>query len=272
MSDFRYRGGRRILKLQEAAGSPSAARLRSRRQYEDTHPLRGRASVVWPESGEQMFDPYRKWLGIPEDHRPPTHYQLLGISPDEQDIEVIEAAVLRQSAFVRNFQAGAHADDANRILNEIAAARLCLIDRRKRAKYDAELSGSQGSKPASHSSARHSDLGIDVTPARAAPAPRQSTQPALPPVAPSIDLDQIFGPAAQRPAAAGRRVKLSRQPGGRQAAGRRRSQQANVGYAWQVPLLTVIVIILLLLARTIGHSIAEQRALKTPAVQQERVE
>lgn len=234
--------------------------------------MRGRASVVWPESGEQMFDPYRKWLGIPEDHRPPTHYQLLGISPDEQDIEVIEAAVLRQSAFVRNFQAGAHADDATRILNEIASARLCLIDRRKRAKYDAELSGSQGSRPASHSSARHSDLGIDVTPARTAPAPRQAPQPAPRPVRPSLDLDQLFGPATQRPSAAGRRVKLGRSTAGRQTSPRRRSQPTNVGYVWQVPLLTVIVIILLLIARTIGHSIAEQRAQNAPAVQQESME
>ena len=29
-----------------------------------------------------VFDSYHKWLGIPEGHRPPTHYQLLGISPD----------------------------------------------------------------------------------------------------------------------------------------------------------------------------------------------
>jgi hypothetical protein len=32
----------------------------------------------------KAFDPYRKWLAIPEDSRPPTHYQLLGISPDER--------------------------------------------------------------------------------------------------------------------------------------------------------------------------------------------
>jgi hypothetical protein len=87
-----------------------------------------------------MFDPYRKWLGIPEGQRPPTHYQLLGISPDEQDIEVINAAVVRQSAYVRNFQAGKYSAEATRLLNEIAAAKVCLIDPVKRARYDAELS------------------------------------------------------------------------------------------------------------------------------------
>ncbi|HVX15580.1 MAG TPA: hypothetical protein VHC22_30620 [Pirellulales bacterium] len=86
-----------------------------------------------------MFDPYRKWLGIPEGQRPPTHYQLLGIGNDETDQEVIKTAVLRQSAFVRNFQAGAHSEDATRLLNEIAAAKACLSDPKKRAAYDAEL-------------------------------------------------------------------------------------------------------------------------------------
>ena len=28
------------------------------------------------------LDPYRVWLGIPPESRPPTHYELLGISPN----------------------------------------------------------------------------------------------------------------------------------------------------------------------------------------------
>ena len=86
-----------------------------------------------------MFNPYRKWLGIPEDEQPPTHYRLLGIASDEQDLDVINAAVVRQSAYVRNFQSGKYADDASRILTEIAAAKSCLLDRTKRAEYDADL-------------------------------------------------------------------------------------------------------------------------------------
>jgi len=52
------------------------------------------------------FDPYRVWLGIPPESRPPTHYEMLGISPNEHEKAVIEAAVLRQSGYVRNFQIG----------------------------------------------------------------------------------------------------------------------------------------------------------------------
>ncbi|MGH7194982.1 MAG: hypothetical protein ACREJM_15830, partial [Candidatus Saccharimonadales bacterium] len=85
------------------------------------------------------FDPYHVWLGIPRDRRPPTHYQLLAISPDEQDRTVINAAVARQSAYVRNFQIGKHGADAARILNEVQVARICLLDPAKRAAYDAQL-------------------------------------------------------------------------------------------------------------------------------------
>jgi hypothetical protein len=74
------------------------------------------------------FDPYRVWLGIPPESRPPTHYEMLGISPKEQEREVIEAAVLRQTGYVRNFQIGKYAKDAARILNEIAAAKAWLLD------------------------------------------------------------------------------------------------------------------------------------------------
>ena len=63
---------------------------------------------------------------------PATHYQLLGIAPDEQDIEVIEAAAVRQVAFVRNFQAGPHAEQCSRILTELAEARLTLLNPAKR--------------------------------------------------------------------------------------------------------------------------------------------
>ena len=214
-----------------------------------------------------MFDPYRKWLGIPEHQRPPSHYQLLGIPSDEQDLDVIEAAVLRQSAFVRNFQAGAHAEEATRILNEIASARLCLIDSKKRAKYDAELAKREAAKPASHSSARHSDLAIDVgavPPQRAPHPPSQRASPAAPESpAPALDLDRLLASAPRQSAPVGRRTAL----GNRAPLGRRRAPERSAGYLWQVPLLAVICVILLLVARTIGGAIAEQRAASSAPVQ-----
>lgn len=45
----------------------------------------------------ESFDSYRIWLGIPPESRPPTPYELLGISPHEQDKAVIEAAMLHRN-------------------------------------------------------------------------------------------------------------------------------------------------------------------------------
>lgn len=86
-----------------------------------------------------MFDPYHKWLGIPKEQQPPTHYQILGISPDEQDPEVIEHAALMRMRTLRQYQAGPHASQCTELLNCVARARDTLLDPRKRARYDDRL-------------------------------------------------------------------------------------------------------------------------------------
>jgi len=82
------------------------------------------------------FDPYRKWLGIPPKDQPPHHYRLLGIAPFEDDPDVIENAAERQMAHVRRFQSGQRASLSQTILNELAAAKICLLDPRKKVQYD----------------------------------------------------------------------------------------------------------------------------------------
>lgn len=85
------------------------------------------------------FDPYRKWLGIPPAEQPPDHYQLLGVGRFEDDADTISNAADRQMAHVRTFQTGPHSGVSQKLLNEIAAARVCLLDRPKKAEYDARL-------------------------------------------------------------------------------------------------------------------------------------
>jgi len=85
------------------------------------------------------FDPYHKWLGISKAQRPPTHYQLLGLSQGESDVEVIDEAAIRQSTHLRAYQVGPHSDVCTRILNEIARARQVLANPRKRQEYDRKL-------------------------------------------------------------------------------------------------------------------------------------
>jgi hypothetical protein len=87
----------------------------------------------------ESFDPYRKWLGIPPKDQPPNHYRLLGIAHFEDDPDVIENAASRQMAHVRTFQGGKHSADSQRILNELTAAKLCLLQPDKKSAYDAVL-------------------------------------------------------------------------------------------------------------------------------------
>lgn len=87
----------------------------------------------------EEFDPYRKWLGIPPKDQPPNHYRLLGIAHFEDDPDVIENAATRQMAHVRTFQSGKHGPISQRILNELTAAKLCLLQPAKKQAYDEAL-------------------------------------------------------------------------------------------------------------------------------------
>jgi len=85
------------------------------------------------------FDPYRKWLGIPPEEQPPNYYRLLGIPPFESDPDVIVNAADRQMGHVRRFQAGRYAEICQKVLNELAAARVCLLDPVRKRAYDQKL-------------------------------------------------------------------------------------------------------------------------------------
>lgn len=82
------------------------------------------------------FDPYYKWLGIPADEQPPHHYRLLGVKLFETDADVVSHACDQRMSHLRSFSGGPHAPLAQRLLNEVAAARICLLDAEKKADYD----------------------------------------------------------------------------------------------------------------------------------------
>lgn len=85
------------------------------------------------------FDPYHKWLGIPPAEQPPHHYRLLGLAVFEHDGDVIEIAADQRMALLRSFHTGPHADLSQKLLNEVAAARLCLLRPDRRQRYDEGL-------------------------------------------------------------------------------------------------------------------------------------
>ena len=91
----------------------------------------------------EPFDPYLHWLGIRDPNRPPNHYRLLGVDLFENDGDVLANAADRQMAHVRTFQAGKHSAESQRLLNELAAAKVCLLNAAKKAEYDAALLAQQ---------------------------------------------------------------------------------------------------------------------------------
>ncbi len=112
------------------------------------------------------FDPYYKWLSIPPSEQPPHHYRLLGTVLFEDDPDTIANAADRQMAHLRTFQTGPHSADSQRLLNEVAAARVCLLGLGKKAVCDAELRRK-------------------LAPPQPAPAQRPAQQPLVPrPIAP----------------------------------------------------------------------------------------
>lgn len=94
------------------------------------------------------FDPYHKWLGIPPAEQPPNHYRLLGIGQFESDPDVIEQAADRQMAHVQTHKTGSHSALSQRLLNELSAAKLCLLNAKEKASYDAALRARSAPTPA----------------------------------------------------------------------------------------------------------------------------
>jgi hypothetical protein len=75
---------------------------------------------------------------IPSEQPSSTYYQVLGISPDEQNPRVIEEAALGCSGHVRAYQLTCESECTLR-LNEIAQALITLLDPDRRREYDRGL-------------------------------------------------------------------------------------------------------------------------------------
>lgn len=102
----------------------------------------------------EEFDAYYRWLGIPPEEQPPSHYRLLGLPVFEEDLEVIANCADRQRSFVKRQSANVKKLEAlgQKILNEIETARICLMNAEKRQAYNeklrSQLLGQQKASPA----------------------------------------------------------------------------------------------------------------------------
>lgn len=86
-----------------------------------------------------QFNPYHEWLGLDQSLTAPNYFQLLGVDPDEEDAERLAAAASEALARVRRHRPGSHAKQWADLLDEITAAKVCLIDPRARRVYLRQL-------------------------------------------------------------------------------------------------------------------------------------
>lgn len=110
------------------------------------------------------FDPYLKWLGIRDPERPPNHYRLLGVELFESDLDVIATAADRQMAHVRRFHHGQRVELTQKLLNELAAAKVCLLRPADKVGYDEQLRLRQ--------LAAHREYPVAAAPRRSTASPR----------------------------------------------------------------------------------------------------
>lgn len=85
------------------------------------------------------IDVYKQWLGIPEELRPPTHYQLLRLVDFEDDPEKIRTHYKKLNGVVRKYATGDFMLESQDLLNELAKAMLCLTDAGRKREYDEGL-------------------------------------------------------------------------------------------------------------------------------------
>ncbi len=89
----------------------------------------------------EAFDPYYRWLGIPPREQPPHLYRLLGLELFESNPDVIDAMASRHIEYLQEINDGPHLKLAQELLNELAAARRCLLNAEAKAAYDSTLRG-----------------------------------------------------------------------------------------------------------------------------------
>ena len=129
------------------------------------------------------FDPYYKWLAIPPIEQPPNLYRLLGVNLFEHDLDVIEMAADQRMTHVRAFQCGPNSDLSQRILNELAAARLTLLTAEKKITYDGALQAQMAARASSLRPLAHPALGWSAPPWSAKPPGLTNSEPIAAPAA-----------------------------------------------------------------------------------------
>ena len=92
-------------------------------------------------------DLYTEWLGIPEGRRPPDYYALLGLPRFCKDKFRIDRAASEALARLDRYQLArdpAKQQALQRMIAEVAKARVGLVDPKRREEYDKTMDGDYG--------------------------------------------------------------------------------------------------------------------------------
>jgi uncharacterized protein (TIGR03067 family) len=89
-------------------------------------------------SNQSDFDGYHKWLGIPKS-KSRSYYDILALSLDEEDHDVIQAAVEQRRHFVESKRGEGHDDVVAEILYQINEAEVTLLNEELRREYDRRM-------------------------------------------------------------------------------------------------------------------------------------
>jgi hypothetical protein len=170
------------------------------------------AANVHKDTQKSDLDPYYLWLGIPPQEQPPTHYRLLGVQVFESNPEVIREAVMRQSGHLRTYQLGKHVALTQKLLNEVSAAKVCLLDPQRKASYDARLRKELEAKktpapPQANSLPTAEPPSSEPTPRVASAAPAPAAEPAVAPA-----LAELFAAVQQSEQRSGPKAKRGHSP------------------------------------------------------------
>ena len=161
---------------------------------------------------DEVFNPYYAFLGLDEEVTSPSFYQILRLRETESDAAKINAAADKATARARACRPGSHAVEWSRLLDEIQAARACLLDPAQRTAYDqqqqatnesatpqpaAPASNGRPSNPAALAAPAISFVAPNSTnfayPPGAGPQPAAS-QPAASPAAPVVNPTPDYAP------------------------------------------------------------------------------
>ncbi len=89
------------------------------------------------------FNPYHYWLGYPEYFVPRNYYEMLGISPQERDLNRIAHAADGLLMRVQNTPPGGYMMEWQQLLTNLQTAKMCLCNPSSKADYDAKMGFSQ---------------------------------------------------------------------------------------------------------------------------------